>query len=423
MVFNELVRLFAKRAKGTLTSDLGAWERASRTEARYRPHLSQVQSVSGSLRKLIDAIEARVSAEPAVRRDTRLRTLYSKAGAVWTHFTAMWSQRADDRNQRWLVAADDLAWILLESVISTQPDTRRYVTPLVYLSPDAFPFAQTGSFTVAGAQTHNGKAFCEVLNKLPVPIIGVPWSARGSAADLAFVAHEVGHVLVAHFEAEHALKALLPSDIHPAWRNWAHECLCDAIGAYVFGDGYVATLSGLLADLPNEVQRDAIDTGRKYPPRTVRIALCDAAANGGTPTWVRWGAAYPPSTEIEELVAQSSRVVEYLLGWAPTGVPLRTCLSRACHDDIEAWHRAYKTSYTPSFDKANWQASLLASISAAGSRSGEAPGKWDRGIHDHKALTTHYELRTDVFRDPTIPKDRPSEPVVVDLSDLTFFLK
>ncbi|MEN0060808.1 MAG: hypothetical protein AAGA48_01595 [Myxococcota bacterium] len=418
MSLHRVTELVAGRVRERLLRDLQDWvKRAS--DPPYRPHQSQIKAVSGSLHWLLQTLDEQAPQGPPIVQAARRRRQYHRASAVWTYFTRRWHQREVETDQIWLVAADDLAWIVLEPHPRAAP-----VPPLVHLSPDHAPFAMTRSFSVSGVRERHGAAFREVLSQLPVPLIGVPWSLRGSVADLALVVHEAAHVLVASRGGADQLQALLPDGVDPAWSAWVSESFADVFAAATLGDGYAATLSCELADVPEAIRNEAPEAQSPYPPRTVRMALCQAAAGEATPTWERWREAYPSADAMKPLIEQADRVANRLLEWNWEGSRLDDGLVRPPSRLVEQWREVY-TGRTPVFH--DWRGSLLASVAAAGSARIDDPEGWEfEGVtHNLKALQENQRLRNDSSRSGGSGGrdggDGSDDPPTVDLSPLDFF--
>jgi hypothetical protein len=124
--------------------------------------------------------------------------------------------------------------------------------------------------------------------RLPVPVIALPYDHAGCAWLLSFLAHEVGHNLDQDLSLRQPLAdqigAAAPAARAASWRRWAGEILADALGILFGGLGFALTLADLLCAVapafaePNEQA--------PHPPPQLRLRLLAALLRQcGVPLW------------------------------------------------------------------------------------------------------------------------------------------
>ena len=155
--------------------------------------------------------------------------------------------------------------------------------PLVSFTPVSTPFSiPRGSSYAAdvgptGLVTPASRALAQ---RLPVPVVGVPWFQLYHLPDALVIGHEVGHLverdtgLTATIQ-ELVERAVTEARMDPgrvaAWRGWAAEAFADVYGTLAGGPAFVRALSDFL------VTAGAEPAGSKdYPPVTLRVALTAA---------------------------------------------------------------------------------------------------------------------------------------------------
>jgi hypothetical protein len=144
----------------------------------------------------------------------------------------------------------------------------------------------------------------DVIRKLPIPVVGVPWYLAQHLPDSPVVCHEVGHVAEQDFGLTEAVEAALegadiPDERRPAWRSWLSEVFADVYGCLGAGSAFVSALMGFLVDDPAAVakQKLAAPGWGKYPTTDLRMAFnfavlrrmkLDAAAGALEQRWAAY---------------------------------------------------------------------------------------------------------------------------------------
>jgi len=280
-------------------------------ERRFRIHSSQIHLVVNKLEILSSRI-MRFMQESDADEQTFLDTAGNTEALIlgvhrlWGFFRTKFTQRLEERYRRFLAVADQLAWVCykpfqeaLYGVDSNDPRCKQ--PPLVYFNGGASPFAMVREVAFE-AELVPGESlsgpFSRFLDKLPVPIIGIPWHQVDHLPDILVIAHEVGHVV----EEDFRLKGVIldnigglfeksaqslespqgntpelpkPVDRCIAWKEWASEVFADLFGCAACGPAYVSTLSDFLVCDPERSLSQLRSSSRwgDYPATDLRMQL------------------------------------------------------------------------------------------------------------------------------------------------------
>jgi hypothetical protein len=179
--------------------------------------------------------------------------------------------------------ADELAWACYAPVLNLHAQARRQ-PPLVFLNGGLSPFSLSRdrafiAESVAG-EPLSAATFGAILQKLPIPMIGVPWHQITHLPDLPVVAHETGHAVESDFSLNCAVRANIESALGannphlPHWQAWSHEVFADLWGCLTLGPAYVSCLVDYLATDPGEIAREVPNDADSYPPTHLRVLVC-----------------------------------------------------------------------------------------------------------------------------------------------------
>ena len=134
--------------------------------------------------------------------------------------------------------------------------------PLVAFTTDASPFASAREAGVEGLTGQDAQVLDEAVRRLPVPVVGMPWSYLDHLPRSVSIAHEVGHVVAWDFKVREVIKtafARLPRSVPDArragWEDWCHELFADAYGIQCMGVGFVLALADFLVGDPNTLSK------------------------------------------------------------------------------------------------------------------------------------------------------------------------
>lgn len=277
---------------GTLREELRRWRAASAAGQALARHHSQVGRVSARMDGLLERIQGEELGDAEVLdRGRQMEQKLLAAHAIWDFFRSKFAQRLDASFSAHLGVCDEFAWACyapVQLLFHAKPGNadRAAATrepPLVFLNAGWSPLAigRSSAFQVdratGGWVAHEG--FREVVEDLPVPLIGLPWFHVGHLPDVLVVAHEVGHIVEWDFglapALDAALAAAVPAERLEAWREWRAEVFADAFGCLAGGAAFVATLLDFLAQGPSRLAGDRRNAGAwgSYPPAWLRTRL------------------------------------------------------------------------------------------------------------------------------------------------------
>lgn len=403
-----------------LKRELASWEQMSCDHDSFKLHRSQISRIC----RTIDAARTAFGLDTldflAGSEDDILKRLRDSRGRIqslhllWNFFRHKLLQRSRPEFQRFLLAADDLAWACYRPflhALSGSHDGRKE-PPLTFLSMEPAPFAQSrqSSFTPAGLSTREQSRLYEFVRQLPVPIIGMPWLQAGHAPDLVFIGHETGHIvaddlgLAGEFDALLDAVACVPDDRRPHWRAWFDEVFADVFGVLALGAAYGNSLIRALAGDLVSIRREQPDARSEYPPRHVRVKLVGAAAralNLATDFLDTWAAVYPGLTcgfddDIEPLVHGLLGYEFGQIGGQTVGQVLTPPDARAVDAYVESLLDNMALPRTGTFF-------IRAAIAGGARAHAQDVARWQRANADAALLTHIARQRDDGYRDPAIP--------------------
>ena len=294
-----------------LEADLGYWRDLTKEGAKLPQHNSQVDRIIKTLTGTRSAALAKTPLEPkqptgepdgesveATLGDLpELRRSVGTIHLLWEFFRDKLAQRLVDAVDEHLGVGDDLAWDCykpcLDAAVGDDPEKRARVKepPLVFYSTDRTAFAQarTKTFHPLGLDSIDLKEeeIAEVLQSLPVPVVGIPWAIANRLPDLVVLGHEVGHVVAEDLELAADVKGLLRSIDYPGdpgkerkrvWEKWSDEVFGDVFGVFATGQAFVDALGGEFAGDVENVRGQSINRRNpgSYPTPTLRMAICEA---------------------------------------------------------------------------------------------------------------------------------------------------
>jgi hypothetical protein len=292
--------LRAQRA--TLVADWDHWVARVKPGGKLEQHHSQVHRIRTQLEEALKTALGAAGPDPASATLDSLedaRRAIDVLHLIWGFFRDKLAQRDSPRHAPYLLIADDLAWACYEPFRRAYVEARRADAtrpgrdtlrepPLVFHAPERSPFAQAraSSFVPSGLAANDVSVFQAVLQRLPVPIIGVPDPVAVRVPPLVFVGHEIGHVVGEDLgllaEARERLAALgIDAARKKVWSRWLDEVFADVFGVLATGSAYVDQLAAVLAGSVSGVRNERIGTrgknGDVYPTRVLRMAICHRA--------------------------------------------------------------------------------------------------------------------------------------------------
>ncbi|MET0133690.1 MAG: hypothetical protein ABW215_08860 [Kibdelosporangium sp.] len=272
-------------------ADFGHWLAEGGERMPLRKHRTQMLRLTEQLRGIAGRISAELEAvapdgDEVLRECRRLQLRILEVHRLWDFYRTKLSLRYVQWYQPFLAAADEFAWqVYAPAVGSSAPGSLGREPPLVYLNGEFSPFThlRDDPFRIEDVpEALDTKEFLQIVTRLPVPVIGLPWYQLAHVPDTVMIAHEVGHAVERDFgltgtTRQHVLPvfASMPADRRSAWEIWLPEVFADLYGVLSAGPAFVSALADLLAVDPMTVAAEsAADAAvRLHPPACVRIAL------------------------------------------------------------------------------------------------------------------------------------------------------
>lgn len=280
----------------SLSNETEAWRQRSEGGQALEKHHSQIRrvtrqidSASGIILKRLDALKADGADVLVAARRIELQIL--ELHRIWHYFRGKLIQRHVPGFDDYLAVADELAWHCYEQArnasarVAKEPGYAKE-PPLVFFNGGDSPFIVTRRLSwnaePVGRSAIETAEFIELLHKLPVPVLGVPWFQVAHLPDMLVIGHEVGHCVEADFELTERLEALVdeaaPGKYLAGWRHWVGEVFADVYGALALGPAFGGTMLDFLLDNPAYLRNEqpVPDDWHDHPPTALRIAVVAA---------------------------------------------------------------------------------------------------------------------------------------------------
>lgn len=279
-----------KQKFGSIREEFACWRLRSKRGGPFEKHNSQIRRIQSRLRPFCRGIRADLEgATPdlALAKGLAMEQRILAAHRIWEYFRAKLSQR-EGRLSRFLKAADEFAWACYKPArtraVPDPGDADRKEPPLVFFNGSISPFASPRDSGFRAEEVPNEplgrQVLEEILEELPVPVVGVPWTLMGHVADALSIGHEVGHLVARDFRLGDALqdapgRAAIPSPRLGAWKSWMTEVFADVYGCLATGPAFVASLIDYLAADAAKIRRETrVSPGwGRYPTTTLRVLL------------------------------------------------------------------------------------------------------------------------------------------------------
>lgn len=287
------------RKLDSLAEELKLWCEESEEQKPLAKHHSQLLRITDELLAVLKRVRDEVAAvarqpplparpHPLLGRGRELQKMILELHHIWDYFRSKLALRYVPALRDYLAAADELAFACYEPVqklLGQSPGAAKRVKdlPLVYLTSALSPFITPRHLEFTAALVAPGEAqqrayFKDVLQRLPIPVLGVPWFQVAHLPESLVIAHEVGHLIEEDCELAGVLTATVDATVAPArqtaWRSWIGELFADLYACMALGPAYVGTLLGFLAQDPETVQRAVKPTQSgwgAYPTDALRI--------------------------------------------------------------------------------------------------------------------------------------------------------
>jgi len=305
----------------SLEDELDYWKKLSEPNASFEKNHTQIGRITEVLK---GALNERLKATGQREREEGVLTVH----ALWDFFRSKLALRCEPLFERYLRAADDFAWACYEPLRSLLPPGERREPPLVFLNGGWSPYtaARGVSFRVekGAGQWLVKYPFQDAVEKLPVPMIGVPWYQVAHLPDGLVIAHEMGHVIETELGFGGAIEqAVYAAKINPArgdtWLGWKAEAFADVFGCVAAGAAFARSLVDFLATEVSAPGGGDTPEGDPHPPATLRVRLLARTLcrigfeTDGKSLESDWKEAFPSLSIAPELSKDAEAMVDSLL--------------------------------------------------------------------------------------------------------------
>ena len=279
-----------------LEDELDGWCEKSEKGEAFEKHNTQIRAVRAQMqgwneqvRGKLDEYAAQQNADGFLSKCPNADRLILSQHRIWDYFRSKFIQREEPLFNPYLAAADEFAWACYHPIQQlVYPDLQnaaRKEPPLVFFNGGASPFSlsRDRSFQpemVAGETLNIDPA--NIVNKLPIPVVGVPWQQISHLPEALVIGHEVGHIVEDDFELEEGLKTLLDAALEDAdkerksaWHSWLGEIFADLYGCLAAGPAFAGALIDFLAkdsDRISTEEKTNANWGR-YPTDFLRVKI------------------------------------------------------------------------------------------------------------------------------------------------------
>ena len=285
------VTISLRQKIAALDAEFKRWRDLTEENKAFEKHQTQVRALTGQLSGLRDgtvALFEQAMRDGSVLEDARnINSLVLGLRRIWEFFRSRLAQRHDEAMRPFLQAADELAWACYIPMLDRMGAGKGRQPPMVFLNGGISPYllGRDRAFRpedVPG-EALGGPTYDPILERLPIPMIGVPWYQIANLPDIPVIAHETGHAVEQDFGLHDAVLDNISAGLGAtsqrldAWQAWSGEIFADLWGCLTLGPAYVGSLMDFLAEDKRHVE-DQIATARnKYPTTYLRILLCLSA--------------------------------------------------------------------------------------------------------------------------------------------------
>ncbi|MEN0061345.1 MAG: hypothetical protein AAGA48_04295 [Myxococcota bacterium] len=263
----------ADRALASLAFEFDELERqaAANIDNRFVANRRHIHRLLSMLRAMLADLKG--AGRSTVQDALKVLDAVQGAHVVWGAYRDRFEQREREEWRFILLLADDLARECTPAVVQREP-------PLVMFSAEGSPAVQPRGSPEIPPQLDTPELqqrFQDLVFRIPVPILHLPWRSWTDLPSLAVVAHEVGHMVERDLGlpvADVAADAVEPEDRDRA-RQWARELFADAWGVACCGDAFLEALALAEAASPQALADQA--PRDKYPRALSRLRAAFAA--------------------------------------------------------------------------------------------------------------------------------------------------
>jgi hypothetical protein len=281
----------AAKLKG-VTQELEEWKQLSKPGAELEKHHTQILRLATQIETVTPDIQARIA---NVDDWAQTEAMVLELHRIWDFFRNKLALRQVGVFQKYLALADDFAWECYRPAQEKGTGAHNVALaevrepPLVFLSGITTPFAiSRNSSYEREIADDRVRDFRELVVRLPVPVLGVPWFQLRHLPDALVIAHEVGHLVEDDFGLTPTLSRLLTEALTSAgatgrsveWEGWLGETFADIYGTLAGGPAFAQALADFAA-----VSISTVSTLKDYPPVDIRVRIVLRALHeSGFPT-------------------------------------------------------------------------------------------------------------------------------------------
>jgi hypothetical protein len=298
-------------------AELAIWRDLSRPGAELEKQHTQILRLSRMIEEMTPLVRERIASVAGIADTwTRTENMVLQLHRIWDFFRDKLALRQVDVFREYLDLADEFAWACYQparergsGAHNVAPEKVRE-PPLVFLSGVTTPFAISRG---ASYEREVGRVrdFRELVQKLPIPVVGVPWFQLRHLPDALVIAHEVGHLVEDDFGLTPTLERLLAETGagEEIWGGWLGEVFADIYGTLAAGPAFAQALTDFAAV-------STVHSAPGYPPVDIRVRIVlRALAETGFPHEAadlleRWAAHAP---HIDTVDAELPAVVAALV--------------------------------------------------------------------------------------------------------------
>ncbi|MDA0182951.1 hypothetical protein OJ997_21745 [Solirubrobacter phytolaccae] len=278
-----------------IQAEFAGWMADAGEDKPLRKHQSQISHITRQLGVMVDGLRAQLDAlarddELVLGRCREVQIRVLEVHRLWDYFRSKLSLRYVEWFRDYLAVADELAHACYAPArdACTGGVVPRTI-PLVFFSGEFSPYTHARDTAFAVETVENAmssRELREFADRLPVPVIGVPWYQVSHLPDVLMIAHEVGHGVEDDFglgePMEAALEPILAAydeDAEFAWNHWRRELFADLYGLLAVGPAYTMALADLLATDTRSIVAETGEFARfdVHPPATLRLAAQSVA--------------------------------------------------------------------------------------------------------------------------------------------------
>ncbi len=285
-----------ERKLSSIDLEFRHWMDETSAEGPLPKHNSQVRRITRQLGAFTESLgtwlqELKQDRDRLLRESRSVESMILDVHRIWEFFRSKLAQRYVEWFRDFLVAADEYAWASYDAARAAVdpmvvPAERIKEPPLVFLNGGWSPFAMSRGVRYEAEwvpdEDITAQQFRQILQDLPLPVIGMPWYQIRHVPDAVAIGHEVGHSVEDDFGLTPHLGALLeaamedhstPGERKKAWQAWRGELFADMYGILAAGPAFVSGLMDFLALSPKDIMsaRQAAPGWLEHPPDALRV--------------------------------------------------------------------------------------------------------------------------------------------------------